>query len=161
MDDVVILPAATGERYAIAGAQWTWKVRPKETKGSFCFFEMTVEPGQGVPLHVHSYTEAFYILDGELEFQSADIRRAPTRCGQGDVVVAHHGVLHSFFNRSDRDARLLSISTAAHEPFFDAIVAEDRATPFSAMTPAQAFARIAEIGARTDCRFAEVPQDNV
>jgi hypothetical protein len=31
----------------------------------------------------------------------------------------------------------------------------------SAMTPTQAFARIVEIGARTDCRFAKTPQDNV
>jgi hypothetical protein len=49
--------------------------------------------------------------------------------------------------------RLLSVSTAAHESFFDAIVAADRDRPFASMPPQERFARVAAIGAQTDTRF--------
>jgi mannose-6-phosphate isomerase-like protein (cupin superfamily) len=153
MNKLVTVKADSGDHRSIAGAEWTWKIRSAQTNGSFCFFEMNVEPGQGIPLHVHGYPEAFYVLDGTVEFH-ADIGDGQiTNCGPGDVVLARPEVPHSFFNRSRTPVRLLSISTAAHEPFFDAIVAADRDTPFAPMSPEQMFARVATIGAQTDCRF--------
>jgi quercetin dioxygenase-like cupin family protein len=123
-----------------------------QTGGTFCFFEMAVEPGQGVPLHVHSYPEAFYILEGKLEFHSADGRDLFV-CGAGDLVLARPEIQHAFFNRSQSKARLLSISTAAHEPFFDAVVAADRDRTFASTPPGEIFSRVAAIGTRTDTLF--------
>jgi quercetin dioxygenase-like cupin family protein len=150
--DLINVKKGAGERHDIAGAQWTWKIRSAQTNGSFCFFEMNVQQGQGVPLHVHSYPETFYILEGELEFHTADSGEA-LKCAAGDVVLARPGVEHAFFNRSQDIARLLSMSTAAHEVFFDEVVAADRKTPFASMPPEEMFARVAEIGERTDTRF--------
>ncbi|MEI9983943.1 MAG: cupin domain-containing protein [Aliidongia sp.] len=153
MDYLTKIDKAAGEHYAIAGAEWTWKVRSSHTSGSFCFFEMTVEPGQGVPLHVHSYPEAFYILEGKIEFHTSDEKEEVLHCTTGDVVMARPEIQHAFFNRSQSKARLLSISNTAHEAFFDAVVAADRDRPFASMPPDETFARVAAIGARTDTRF--------
>jgi quercetin dioxygenase-like cupin family protein len=153
MDSIVRVEAHTGEHHDIAVAQWTWKIRSSETNGHFCFFEMTVEPGQGVPLHVHGYPEAFYLLEGELEFQGGGEKGEVLDCAAGDVVLARPEIQHAFFNRSRGKARLLSISTAAHELFFDAIVAADSDRPFASMPAEEIFARVAAIGARTDTRF--------
>jgi quercetin dioxygenase-like cupin family protein len=154
MTDLVNIQKGAGKRHDIAGAQWTWKVRGSQTNGGFCFFEMDVQQGRGVPLHVHSYPEAFYILEGELEFHSGDGGEA-IKCAPGDVVLARPGVEHAFFNRSQDVVRLLSISTAAHEVFFDEVVVADRKRPFASMPPEEMFARVAEIGARTDTRFID------
>jgi quercetin dioxygenase-like cupin family protein len=153
LTDLVRVNRDAGERHDVAGAQWIWKIRGAQTNGAFCFFEMNVQPGQGVPLHLHGYPEAFYILEGELEFQASDQNGKGLKCGVGDVVLAQRGVRHAFFNRTENAARLLSMSTAAHEPFFDEIVAADRERPFAAMPPEEIFARIAAIGERTDTRF--------
>jgi quercetin dioxygenase-like cupin family protein len=153
MNRLIKVDNNTGEYHDIAGAEWTWKVRSAQTNGNFCFFAMTAEPGQGVPLHVHSYPEAFYILEGELDFHSADGRGETFRCVVGDVVLAPPKIQHAFFNRSQSKARLLSISTAAHEPFFDAIVEADRDSSFASMPRDEIFARVAAIGARADTRF--------
>jgi quercetin dioxygenase-like cupin family protein len=153
MNAIVRLEAHTGEHHEIAGAQWTWKVRGSQTNRTFCFFEMSLEPGQGVPLHAHSYPEAFYILDGEVEFHSGDGTGDVLACAAGDVVLARPEIQHAFFNRSHGKVRLLSVSTAAHESFFDAIVAADRDRPFASMPPQEIFARVAAIGEQTDTRF--------
>jgi quercetin dioxygenase-like cupin family protein len=153
MDTIVRVEAHAGEHHDIAGAQWNWKIRSSQTNGHFCFFEMTVEPGQGVPLHVHGYPEAFYLLEGELEFHGGGETGEVLGCVAGDVVLARPEIQHAFFNRSQGKARLLSISTAAHERFFDAIVAADSDRPFASMPAEEMFARIAAIGARTDTRF--------
>ncbi len=142
-----------GVHHDIAGVQWTWKIRSSQTDGCFCFFEMTVEPGQRVPLHVHSYPEAFYVLEGELEFHTGHEKGEVLGCVAGDVVLARPEVQHALFNGSQSKARLLSISSAAHESFFDAIVSADRDRPFASMPADEIFARVAAIGARTDTRF--------
>jgi quercetin dioxygenase-like cupin family protein len=153
MGHLINVKNGAGERHDIAGAQWTWKIRSSQTSGSFCFFEMNVQTGQGVPLHVHSYPEAFYILEGQLEFHSGDSGET-LKCAAGDVILARPGVQHAFFNRGQDVARFLSVSTAAHEAFFDEVVAADRQRPFASMPPEKMFARVAEIGERTDTRFS-------
>lgn len=153
MNDLTRVAAGSGEHHAIAGAQWTWKVRAEQADGAFCFFEMTIEPGQGVPAHTHDYPESFYIIEGRVQFQSGAAGEGPTICSRGDVVLARPGTRHAFLNPGPETARLLSISSAQHGRFFDAVVEADRRQPFSTLPAIQAFARVAEIGARTGTLF--------
>ena len=60
-----------GEDFDIAGAKLTWKVKSDVTDTLFCFFEQVLAPGDGVPLHTHSYTETFYVLSGAVTFAGA------------------------------------------------------------------------------------------
>ncbi|USI74947.1 cupin domain-containing protein [Sphingomonas morindae] len=151
---LIRIAAGEGEPFAIAGATLTWKVRSRDAGADFCFFEQRLAPGEGVPLHTHSYPEAFYILSGVVEFAEDAAPERVQRCVAGDVVLARAGALHMFFNRGTEPARLLSISVGAHQAFFDAVAAADRAAPFSALAPAEAMARVAAIGAETDVLFA-------
>lgn len=146
------IAAGDGRQFAIAGATLTWKVQSEDSGGRFCFFEQTLAPGAGVPSHSHSYSEAFYILSGVVEF-SGFATESPIPSGAGDVIFAPPNQKHGFYNPGTEAARLLSISVGAHQRFFDAIEAADRLTPFSEMSPGDAMMRVAAIGAETDAHF--------
>jgi quercetin dioxygenase-like cupin family protein len=57
-----------GQKFEIAGAHLTWKVKGEESGYAFSLCEQTLAPGQGVPLHSHASAEAFYVLAGTADF---------------------------------------------------------------------------------------------
>lgn len=149
-----VIRAGDGEHFDVAGAKLSWKVKAEDTEMRFCFFEQVLAPGDAVPLHLHHYTEAFYILAGTVTFYREPGNRQAFRSTIGDVVVARPTVLHGFANEGDTEARLLSISVPEHQRFFDALVAADREQPFAAMPPEGAMLRVAAIGDEMDSVFA-------
>lgn len=153
---LIRIPSGGGEDFKVAGAKLTWKVKSDATEERFCFFEQVLEPGDGVPMHVHNFTETFYILAGTVTFFEA-AGSAPLKSGIGDVVVARPGAFHGFVNEGDKEARLLSISVPEHQRFFDAVARADRETPFSSMSPDIAMQHVAAIGAETDAVFSPPP----
>jgi quercetin dioxygenase-like cupin family protein len=58
-------------------------------------FEYTLEPGSqpGTPHYHARYTDSFYVLEGELEFQ---MDGGPVRATAGMLVVAPRGAVHAF-----------------------------------------------------------------
>lgn len=150
---LIRVAAGEGEHFAVTGATLTWKVRSRQADGAFCFFEQQLAPGEGVSLHTHSYPEAFYVLSGTVGFASTQGTGPITHCNAGDVVLAQPHIRHSFINPGPAMARVLSISVAAHESFFDAVEAADKSEPFAALAPAEVMARIEAIGAQTDTNF--------
>src|SRR5262245_66536415 len=76
-----------GERFGVAGAHITWKVKGEDSGYAFSVCEQSLAPGEGVPLHSHSSPEVFYILQGQPDFFSIVD-------GQGDWMhcVAGEGV---------------------------------------------------------------------
>jgi quercetin dioxygenase-like cupin family protein len=153
-DTLLHIAKGEGEHFDIAGAKLTWKVKSEMTDGRFCFFEQVLLPGDTVPLHVHGYTETFYILAGTVTFIGAGGTETSVRSSVGDVTIAQSGTFHGFRNESDEEARLLSISVPEHQRFFDAIIDADRESPFSAMAPEAAMQRVAAIGESNDSVFA-------
>ncbi len=151
---IIRIPRGGGEDFDVAGAKLTWKVKSDLTDSRFCFFEQVLAPGDGVPLHIHSHTETFYVLSGAVTFEGPD---GATPCETGDVVVARSGSQHGFVNHGRDEARMLSISVAEHQRFFDAVAASNRAHPFADMSPEDMMPRVAAIGAENDCLF--VPLD--
>lgn len=77
------------------------------THGAYAMAEMMKPPGVGPTPHVHpDAEEAFYVLEGELEFKvSAGIFVAPA----GSFVLVPRGVEHAFRNSGDTEARYLGI----------------------------------------------------
>jgi mannose-6-phosphate isomerase-like protein (cupin superfamily) len=155
--ELIHVPAGGGEQFAVAGARLNWKVRSADSGADLCCFEQVLEPGEGVPLHTHSYPEAFYVLSGVIDFAPDQAPETVRRCGPGEVILAPARAQHMFFNHGAETARLLSISVGAHERFFDAVEAADRAEPFADLPFDQAMARVAAIGAETDTVFAPPP----
>jgi quercetin dioxygenase-like cupin family protein len=150
---LVRIPAGQGQGFSVAGANLTWKVRSDEARGDLCLFEQVIQPGEGVPLHTHSYPEAFYVVSGTIHFASTAASGQSWDCQGGDVVIARPHAPHGFYNKGTETVLMLSISVAAHERFFDAVEDADRQEAFAAQPPASAFARVIAIGAETDTHF--------
>jgi predicted metal-dependent enzyme (double-stranded beta helix superfamily) len=60
--------AGEGEKFDIAGAHLMWKVKALDSAYQFSVCEMTLAPGEGVPVHSHTSAEAFYVLTGTVDF---------------------------------------------------------------------------------------------
>ena len=71
-----------------------------------------IAPGEGGPdLHVHrEHTDAFYVLDGELDL-TVGAERERVRTGAGGLVAAPPNCIHTFANGSDREVRFLNLHT--------------------------------------------------
>ena len=133
-----------GEKFDVAGARFTWKVKGEDTGYAFSIYEQELELGEGVPLHCHAYGEVFYVLSGYIDFlRVTGAGEEWITCAGGEtIIIIPTNALHAFYNRTDRPARLLSISTQLHQAFFDAVEETDRANPFASMPGKHAMARI-------------------
>ena len=145
-----------GEIFAVAGVRFTWKVKGEDTGYAFSIYEQELEPGEGVPLHCHAYGEVFYALSGDIDFlRVTDAGEEWITCASGETIIIPINALHAFYNRTDKPARLLSISTQLHQAFFDAVEETDRADSLDSMPGPQAMARIGELARRFDMHFFE------
>lgn len=63
------LPPGEGQKFSVLDHVFTTKATGKDTKGAWAFYEIAETAGGGAPLHTHSWDEAFYILEGEVEIQ--------------------------------------------------------------------------------------------
>lgn len=147
--------AGEGERFDVAGAHLTWKVKGEDSGYAFSVCEQTLAPGEGVPLHSHSSPEAFYILAGQPDFfRMVDGKEDWIHCETGSTMILPSNSLHAFYNRSSEPCRVLGISTHLHQTFFDAVASADQKEPFSALPVPKAMARVAQIGLQHDMYFA-------
>lgn len=78
----------------------------------YCLIEAVVPPGLGAPPNHHAgETEAFFVLDGEVEFMiNGDVRRV----GAGGYVPIPDGALHAFAAVGQRAARVLILNAPGH-----------------------------------------------
>lgn len=144
-----------GQRFDVAGAHLTWKVRGEDTGYAFSVCEQDLAPGEGVPLHSHPYAEVFYILDGPVDFfRVVNGKEDWIRCETGSTMILSGNTLHAFCNKASRTCRVLGISTQLHQAFFDAVERADRDLPFSSLPPSDVMTRVAKIGARYNVQFA-------
>jgi quercetin dioxygenase-like cupin family protein len=143
-----------GERFDIAGAHLTWKVKSEDSGYAFSVCEQSLAPGECVPLHSHASPEAFYVIEGEADFlRFVGGKEDWIRCETGSTMILPPNSLHAFCNRSLQPCRLLGISTQLHQTFFDAVANADDEQPFSALPSFEAMARIAAIGLQHNMYF--------
>jgi quercetin dioxygenase-like cupin family protein len=121
-ESLVVRGPGEGRTLLVGGGdRVTYKVRSSETDGSYFCFEVSTTPGFGPPLHVHSYRELFYVLEGEYEFTVERDGRLETIQGvPGTAVAVPPNVPHTFKNGGAAPARLLFVhQPAALEEFFE------------------------------------------
>jgi quercetin dioxygenase-like cupin family protein len=146
-----------GEKFDIAGAHLTWKVKALDSAFQFSVCEMNLAPGEGVPVHSHTSAEAFYVLTGSADFyRISDGKEDWVCCEAGDLMILPPNSLHGFYNRGLSVCRLLGISTAAHQTFFDAVAEADRKTSFASMPPSESMRKIAQIALKNHMYFAPI-----
>lgn len=79
----------------------------KAARPELSLLEGVVDPGEEVRPHLHrAQSDAFYVLEGELEFLVGD--RVVTATA-GSFVLSPPGVVHGFRNASGRPARILNL----------------------------------------------------
>ena len=94
-----------------------FKATASSTHGRFSLMERTLPPGGRMP-PPHSHVgndEAYYVLDGIVEFRIAD---EVFDGGHGTFVLVQAGEAHTFGNTSSEPARLLVLHAPALDGYF-------------------------------------------
>jgi len=116
----------------------------KETGGAWSLFEEEVPLGMGPPPHRHDWDEAYYILDGEVDFE---IDGQAVRSAAGDFNYLPRNTVHGFKGASVSPARVLIFAAPAHgSEFFRELNEEVRTLP-------EDESKIPEIGERHGIHF--------
>lgn len=120
--------AATAERLAIFGVDFTVTVPARATGGAFSLFEEITPPRVGPPLHVHRNEEEFFrVLAGRYRFH---VDGDDLDAGPGDTLVVPRGLPHTFLNVGDTPGQLaMGFSPGGGEAFFTRVAAEGLAVP--------------------------------
>ncbi|SHN20078.1 cupin domain-containing protein [Chitinophaga sp. CF418] len=106
MTEITVTQKDDGEHFGVAGGNYRVVISGAQTGGIYAVIEMTVPPGGGPPPHEHPFTrEMFYVLEGELEFQT---QPGKVILGKGGFIdIPLNGPIHCFRNVSGNMARLL------------------------------------------------------
>lgn len=115
--EVIRYEAGEGLRRSARGSEMFFKAIGSTTNGRFSLMERTVPSGARTPpAHRHADTEeAFYVLDGRVEFQIED---EVFEGGPGTFVLVPGGVAHTFGNVSGGPSRLLVLHAPALDAYF-------------------------------------------
>jgi quercetin dioxygenase-like cupin family protein len=112
----------------VTGERFTFTHTAASTGGELLAFDFALRPGGAVPLpHVHPVqTERFEVTAGRMRFR---VGLRTIIAGPGDVVQVAPGVIHSFANAGDEEARLrVEVRPAlAMEEMFAEVIALARA----------------------------------
>src|SRR3954466_7889469 len=89
----------------VTGERFTFLHPAASTGGELLAFELGLKPGGAVPIpHVHPIqTERFEVVDGHMTFR-VGLRKL--RAGPGDLIEVPPGVVHSFANKGEEEARV-------------------------------------------------------
>lgn len=106
------------------GLSFKWKITGAESGYAFAVYEMQIQPGTGIPEHLHPYAEFFYVLKGSLEIRGRDQYgvSTSTALSGGESAVVPTNSPHGLHNVSDTPASFLSVATFEHEEAFNRIV---------------------------------------
>lgn len=132
---------ASGQGRSFSTGNSEAQVKLESGVADFSVFESTspVNP-IGVPLHRHrSYDEAFFILEGEMNFVVGDHRSE--RLPPGTFVFAPRGVAHSFANPGPAAARMLVIGSPGVQALVEEVAPLVAARPPDLAAVNAAFAR--------------------
>lgn len=98
----------TREGEGIEGIEWNilgQRYFPKADCDDAFAFETNSEPGQFVPVHIHTTQDEFILVqEGELQVKLDGVWSVAKA---GDLVRMPRGVPHGYFNKSDKPARAL------------------------------------------------------
>jgi mannose-6-phosphate isomerase-like protein (cupin superfamily) len=115
--DCVVVPPGGGEQLNVRGSALLFKAIAVSTGGAFSLHERHVPAGsRRPPAHVHpDMTEAFWVLDGEAEFE---LDGQKVRARAGSFVLVPGGAAHTFGATADTATRLLVLHAPALDDYF-------------------------------------------
>ncbi|GHF43260.1 quercetin dioxygenase-like cupin family protein [Deinococcus metalli] len=111
--------AAPDTTHLYLGQPQTVLARTLDTGGAFAVVEEVMRAGLEPPLHTHTREdEAFYVLDGQLDFQIGNEHRRAT---PGDFVYLPRGMPHAFKVVTPTARMLVLLTPGGFEAFFGAM----------------------------------------
>ena len=122
----------------------------RETGGAWSLFEEEIPLGMGPPPHRHPWDEAYYVLDGEVEFE---IDGEPVKIRAGDFARLPANTIHGFKGASAAGARVLIFAAPGHSSeFFEDLNSEVRNLPDDLQ-------KVPEIGLRHGIEMMPTPAE--
>ena len=118
MADFLIVPPGGGEQLTVrGGSTLLFKAVAGTTGGAFSLHERRVPAGgRRPPAHVHpDRVEAFWVLDGEAEFE---LDGEQVTAGAGGFVLVPRGVAHTFGAGQAAAAHVLVLHAPALDAYF-------------------------------------------
>jgi len=120
-DRIIILEPGEGTAVLIPGTPMNHKLSSADTGGNLSVIELILE-GAGPPPHIHhGEDEAFYVLEGEVNFQ---VGERVVKAIEGSFVFGPKDIPHSFSLPSEQPAKVLVMfSPAGIEELFVEVMA--------------------------------------
>jgi mannose-6-phosphate isomerase-like protein (cupin superfamily) len=117
MNDPIVLDPGQGDALQARGSVMLFKAVAATTGGAFSLHERHLPPGgRRPPPHRHTDAqEAFYVLEGEVEFT---LGPEAVRGGPGTFVLVPGGLAHTFGNPGSVPARVLVLHAPAMDQYF-------------------------------------------
>ena len=116
--EAIVFEPGEGKFLTARGSEMFFKAVGATTNGTFSLMERTLPPGgRKPPPHIHSHIEeAFYVLDGKVEFA---IGKRVYVGGPRSFVLVPRGVGHTFGNGGEVLARLLVLHAPPLDAYFE------------------------------------------
>lgn len=142
----VTVKAGEGHLLNVLGMPLRFLCDSKDTGDAWSLMEEDIPLGLGPPPHRHDWDEAYYVIEGELDFE---MDGKPVRAKRGDFVYLPRNTVHSFKGASPSPARVLIFAVPAHSSaFFEDVNREVRTVPGD-------LAKVPAIGKRHGIEFMQ------
>ena len=107
----IFVTSDEGEKYWLAGDEYTIKLSGSQTQGRFCVVHFLIPPGGGPVPHIHLRDEeVFHILSGEANFYA---NGKVVSGAVSDTAVLPRGIAHAFRNASSAASEFLTFVAPA------------------------------------------------
>ncbi|MBC8141893.1 MAG: cupin domain-containing protein [Armatimonadetes bacterium] len=129
-NQVIVLTETEGASVSVVGDTYRVITSGADTGGAYAAIDMMIPPGGGPGPHTHTgIHESFYVVSGEVEFQTKE-KTAVAKKGD-TVTVPFGGEAHAFKNKSQSVAHLLcTVAPAGMDNFFQEIGVSVKAGDF-------------------------------
>ena len=122
-----VVRAAEREKLNVLGMPLRFLCDSRETGERWSLFDEDIPLGMGPPPHRHDWDEAYYVLDGEVDFE---IDGEAVTIRAGDFARLPANTIHGFKGASAAGARVLIFAQPGHSSeFFEQLNDEVRNLP--------------------------------
>jgi mannose-6-phosphate isomerase-like protein (cupin superfamily) len=123
----VTLKAGEGKVLNVLGMPLWFLCDAHDTEGAWSLMEEKIPVGLGPSPHRHDWDEAYYVIEGALDFE---IDGEPVRIEAGGFTYLPRNTVHAFKGASPSPARVLIFAVPAHSSaFFKEVNREVRTVP--------------------------------
>jgi len=130
----------------VLGTEVRFLCEGHSTNSAWSLMEVTLPPDSGPTPHSHQWDEAYFVIEGDVQFTVGDQCFTATA---GDFVYTPGSVVHGFRGASQRPARVLILDAPAHaSAFFTRVDREVKELP-------RDLPKVFDIGENTGIRFVE------